>query len=456
MKIHLVSLGCPKNQVDGETMLARMVEAGHQIVASPELADVIVVNTCGFIRAAQRESVEALLEAVEHKNAGTVRHVIAAGCLAQRNARELLAEIPELDAALGTGSTGEVATVLDEVMAGSRPGLVGPPGFLPDGIAPRVLTTPPWTAYLKVSEGCDNRCAYCAIPDLRGPHRSRPLPDLVAEARQLSAAGVREITLVGQDLTRWGSDLPGRPQLPDLLKAIAGAEGPHWLRLHYLHPARVDIRLLETMAAYPSICHYLDLPMQHGSDRVLGAMGRGTTAEHLRAVIAGARRVMPDVAIRSSFIVGFPGETAADFQGLRRFIYEVRLDWAGVFAYSREEGTPAGRLTGQVPAHTKIRRRALALALQRGISRSQSAAQIGRRLEALVEGRPRRVPVPDGTVADCVSARSYREAPSVDGTVQIRVAPGQLPPAPGTFVWARVFAAGPYDLYADTETASGG
>ena len=453
MRVCLISLGCPKNQVDGEVMLAALTAQGHTIAARPELAETVIVNTCGFIRAAQQESVNAILEMARLKQRGRLRHVIATGCLTQRYGAELLADIPELDAVVGTGGPADLDQVLSAVAGDERVSAIGAAGFLPDGVAPRLLSTPPWSAYLKVSEGCDNRCAYCVIPDLRGAHRSRPVAHLQAEVAQLVAAGVNEVTLVGQDLTRWGSDLPGTPDLADLLQALAGQDAPHWLRLHYLHPARVDDRLLSTIGQLDRVCKYLDLPMQHGSDPVLTAMRRGTTASGLKHLVARARELMPGVAIRSSFIVGFPGETDADFLALRTLMRDISVDWAGVFAYSREEGTPAATMADQVPQRTKARRRARAMALQRGISRRRSAAQLGRTLELLVEGPPRLIRQPDGLMADCVVARSYREAPGVDGSVFLRVAPGHPAPAPGTFVDGLIVAADAYDLYAVADSS---
>ncbi len=449
MRVCLVSLGCPKNLVDGETILGQLGLAGHEIAATPDLADVVIVNTCGFIRDAQRESIDTILEMARKKSEGRLLRVLATGCLAQRSGAELLAEIPELDGAVGTGGIGAIADVLAAVAAGERVLSSGPPGFLPEGVAPRLLVTRPWTAYLKISEGCDNRCAYCVIPDLRGPHRSRPAAHIRTELEQLVAAGVREVTLVGQDLTRWGGDLPGRPVLADLLEQLDIAQGPRWLRLHYLHPARVDDRLLETIARLKSVCNYLDLPMQHGSSRILAAMRRGTTPDDLLRLAGRARETIPGVAIRTSFIAGFPGETEADFEQLLRLMRRVSADWAGVFSYSREEGTPAAEMPDQVPARLKIRRRALAMALQRRVSRRQASRLLGQHLPVLVETPRQEVRLPDGMPAMAVGGRSYREAPDVDGQVWLRIAPGNEAPEAGSFVTARPFANGPYDIFAD-------
>lgn len=458
-------------------MLGLLGMAGHQIAAGPSLADLVVVNTCAFIKDAQRESVDVLLEMVDLKRRGRLRYLIASGCLAQRHPEELLQELPELDAVVGTGQVAAVPQLVASLDSGgrgrSRPALVEGLGYLPSGAAPRLLTTPPWTAYLKVSEGCDNRCAYCVIPSLRGPHRSRPGPDLVAEARQLAAMGVRELVLVGQDLTRWQGEGPAEGpaegpgpgqregggeagpgagvtpiRLPGLLAALAAVPGLRWLRLHYLHPARVDRELLRAMASEPKVCRYLDLPAQHGDDAVLAAMGRGLGADSMLAVAREARRWMPDLALRTTVITGFPGEDVRAFRRLLSFLHRLEPAWGGAFAYSLEAGTPAATMGPMVPSRVRSRRRGLAMRLLQRLSARAQREQVGRRLELLIETTPRPVPWPGSGHRPAVSGRTYREAPGVDGQVHLEVGPGQAAPPPGQFVEVLIVAAGPYDLYA--------
>jgi len=457
VRVNLVSLGCAKNLVDGETMLGLLCSQGHELAGSPELADVVLVNTCGFVLPAQKESVDTILEFAALKRDGLLRYLVVTGCLAQRSADELVAEIPEIDAILGTGSIEQVGAAFEALEALDRRvgGLdrealrfVGEAGHVPAGVLPRVQTTPPWTAYLKISEGCDNRCRYCVIPALRGPHRSRSAADLLDEVRGLTATGTKEIVLIGQDLTRWGQDLAGGPaSLASLLADLSELPGVEWLRLQYLHPARVGSELLQAMAQLPKVCKYLDLPVQHGDDAVLAAMGRETTAAELLDTVALARRLMPEVAIRTSFIVGFPGETSTAFAAAMSFLRRLAPDWTAVFAYSRETGTPAATMTPQVPARSKIRRRAEMLSLARRLSRRRNRDFVGRKLRVLVETGVHLVDWAGGRQLPAVSGRSERDAPGVDGQVHIAVPEGAAPPEPGTFLLVEITAAGAYDLY---------
>lgn len=457
MRINLVSLGCAKNLVDGETMLGLLCSQGHELAGSPELADVVLVNTCGFVLPAQRESIDTVLELAALKRSGVLRYLVVTGCLAQRSAAELAAEIPEIDAILGTGSIEQISAALEALRAADRQAgghergalrFVGQAGHVPVGVLPRVQTTPPWTAYLKISEGCDNRCRYCVIPALRGPHRSRPAADLLDEVRGLSAAGTKEIVLIGQDLTRWGQDLVDRPaSLASLLEGLSQVPGVEWLRLQYLHPARVDSELLQAMARLPKVCKYLDLPVQHGDDAVLAAMGRETTSAELLDTVALARRLLPEVAIRTSFIVGFPGETSTAFAVAMSFLRRMAPDWTAVFAYSREAGTPAAAMTPQVPVRTKIRRRAEMLSLTRRLSRRRNRELLGCKLRVLVETGVHLVDWAGERQLPAVSGRSERDAPGVDGQVHVAVTEGARPPKPGTFLLVEITAAGAYDLY---------
>lgn len=447
MRVCLTSLGCFKNLVDGESLLGLLGTAGHEFVSMPGDADAVIVNTCGFIRQAQRESIERILEIAALKRNGRPL-VIVSGCLAQGWGAELLREMPEVDAVLGTGALGEVVHALELAAQGERNAFLGPPGYLPETAPPRLLSTPPWTAYVKISEGCDNRCRYCLIPYLRGPNRSRPAERVLEEVNALVERGVREIVLVGQDLTRYGEDLRPGIRLPGLLRSMAALRGIRWIRMHYLHPARVDRELLETIAGETAVCAYLDLPMQHGDDGILAAMGRGITARQMLALLDEARSLIPGVAVRTSMMTGFPGETERAFRRMLSLMQRAACDWAGVFAFSPQEGTPAARMPAQVPALTRIARRAKAMALQRRISRNANQGLIGREMEILVETRPHTMEVEGRGSWPAVAGRSYREAPEVDGRVHVLLEGTDPPPEPGSFVRARVVRAGPYDVYA--------
>lgn len=433
-RIALVSLGCDKNRVDGEVMLGLLERAGYQITAEPE-ADIILVNTCAFIQDAKQESIEAILETARYRGNGRCRVLLATGCLAQRYPDELLRDIPELDGVVGTGEVGRVVDIVRRAATGERVREVGPPGFLGREVLPRVPSGSPFTAYLKISEGCDNRCLYCVIPQLRGPYRSREASVLVREARALAARGAREIVLVAQDTTRYGSDLKERTSLTDLVSRLAALEGVAWIRLLYCYPSGITFELVELMAREPRLCRYLDIPLQHASDRVLRRMGRSTMSYDLRKLILFLRSAIPGLTIRSTFMVGFPGETEADFEELLGFLKAMKLDRAGFFAYSREEGTPAARMPDQVPPEVKRERLERAAAVQREVSRALNRARVGSEVTVLVEGRK----------GEQYYGRSEADAPDIDGRVFLSAASDL---EPGTFVRARITGAGPYDLRA--------
>ncbi|ACA59353.1 30S ribosomal protein S12 methylthiotransferase RimO [Candidatus Desulforudis audaxviator] len=433
-RIALVSLGCDKNRVDGEVMLGLLERAGYQITAELE-ADIILVNTCAFIQDAKQESIEAILETARYRGNGRCRVLLATGCLAQRYPDELLRDIPELDGVVGTGEVGRVVDIVRRAATGERVREVGPPGFLGREVLPRVPSGSPFTAYLKISEGCDNRCLYCVIPQLRGPYRSREASVLVREARALAARGAREIVLVAQDTTRYGSDLKERTSLTDLVSRLAALEGVAWIRLLYCYPSGITFELVELMAREPRLCRYLDIPLQHASDRVLRRMGRSTMSYDLRKLILFLRSAIPGLTIRSTFMVGFPGETEADFEELLGFLKAMKLDRAGFFAYSREEGTPAARMPDQVPPEVKRERLERAAAVQREVSRALNRARVGSEVTVLVEGRK----------GEQYYGRSEADAPDIDGRVFLSAASDL---EPGTFVRARITGAGPYDLRA--------
>lgn len=383
--IGMVSLGCAKNQTDSETMLGILAERGHRLVADPKAADVIVVNTCGFIESAKQESIDTLLEMAQYKD-GRCKILIAAGCLAERYHDEILQELPEVDAVVGTGDYDKIAEVVEQALGGERPLLYGNMDRTPEEGLPRVLTTPAYTAYLKIADGCDNRCTYCAIPMIRGRFRSRRIEDIVAEARELAAAGVKELILIAQDTTRYGADLYGEYALDRLLEELCTVEGIYWIRVHYYYTEAVTERLIDVMAAHEQICNYVDMPIQHINDTILRRMARRTNRAEIEEKIRMIREKMPDVTIRTSLIVGFPGETEEQFEELYQFVKDVRFDRLGAFAYSQEEGTPAAAFEGQVAEDVKAARLEQLMALQQEISRARNQEKIGTELEVLVEG----------------------------------------------------------------------
>lgn len=418
--IHLVSLGCPKNRVDSEVMLGIAEQCGHRHVADPAAADVIVVNTCGFIDAARRESIETLLELIPHRTEGRCRKLVVTGCLSQRYPEELAAELPEVDHFLGSSD----APRLREVLANRAPRVaVGSPmDWLVRASDPRRLTTPGATAYVKLAEGCNRRCAFCVIPTLRGRQRSRSPADLVVEAEALAAAGVRELCLVAQDSVAYGRDLTPPVALDEVVAKLAEVAGIDWVRLHYLYPEVLSPALLELFAEHPRVLAYVDLPLQHASDAMLRRMRRGHGAARIRRLLDQLRRRVPGVVIRSAFIVGHPGETEADFAELCDFLRAAELDRVGVFRYSDEPGTAAFAQPDKVPARLAARRARQLMALQRRISRRRLRALLGSELDVLVTG-------PSEEHELVMVGRYYGQAPEIDGVVYLsgaEVAPGEL------------------------------
>jgi ribosomal protein S12 methylthiotransferase len=429
-KVGIASLGCAKNQVDSERLLADLVQEGYEIVASPHEADILVVNTCGFIEAAKEESIDTILEFATYKNKGQLKKLIVVGCLAQRYPTELRDEIPEIDAVVGTGELGRLAEILRTVDEGERIVAVGTPGG--SGAGPRIPLTGSGTAFLKIAEGCNNHCSYCVIPMLRGPLVSRPEEELVEEARFLARKGAREIAVVAQDTTSYGLDLYKELRLASLLRKLAAVKEVEWLRVLYLYPERITEELLTVMAQEEKICHYLDIPVQHASDKILRAMGRASRRAGLEKLFDQIRKVLPDAALRTTFIVGFPGESDEDFDELIRFIREQEFDWVGAFPYSLEEGTPAAQLPYQVCREVKNDRLDRLLRIQRSISLKRNRAWLGKTLTVLVEraGEKRAV------------GRCFRQAPEVDGVTHIRA--GGL--VPGVFVPIKIERVGIYDM----------
>jgi ribosomal protein S12 methylthiotransferase len=430
-KVGLVSLGCPKNLVDSEVMLGRLRLQGHELVADPSEADVIVVNTCAFIDRAKQESIDAVLEMAEVKKRKGARLVVT-GCLVQRYNAELRREIPEIDATLGTD---QVEQIGGAVLGPTSLTAEQAPRWIYDHTSPRVLSTPRHMAYVKISEGCDYTCSFCIIPKLRGRHRSRTQDDVVAEARALAAQGVRELVLVGQDTTRYGLDLGRENALAGLLRALGAVDGIRWIRVMYAYPSTLSEAVLRAIAEEAKVVKYVDIPLQHASDRILRAMRRPFGRKHLIGLVERARALVPGIALRTSFIVGFPGESREDFEVLLAFVREAEFDNLGVFTYSDEEGTAAFGRQGQVPARVKESRRRRLMETQQRIALRKNRARVGQRLEVLVEG-----PHPETDLL--LSGRHAGQAPDIDGS--FLVTDGTAPA--GSFVLCEVTEAHPYDL----------
>ncbi|MCI9414795.1 MAG: 30S ribosomal protein S12 methylthiotransferase RimO [Clostridiales bacterium] len=436
-KVGMVSLGCPKNQMDAEQMLARLREAGIELTADAGQADVVIVNTCGFIEDAKKESIENILEFAQLKEEGQIRKIVVTGCLAQRYQDELVAELPECDGVLGLGANADIVEAVRKVMEGEK--TVRFPGrdcWTLDG--PRLLTTPGFFAYLRVGDGCNNRCAYCAIPLIRGPLRSRAMDDVVEEARTLAAAGVKELILVAQDLTLYGSEKGGPSKLPELLDKLCEIDGIRWIRLLYCYPEHIDDRLLSVIAAQDKIVKYMDIPIQHCSEKVLAAMHRSGGGKQLKALIRHIRERVPGIVLRTTVMTGFPGEGKPEFEELCEFVGEMRFERLGCFAFSPEEGTPACTMEGQVSDRVKNRRRDIVMETQSRIAGQYNEAQVGKTLTVLAEGFDR--------IAGCWFGRSEADAPDIDGKVFFTVPEGGKKPRPGDFVRVRVDETLDWDL----------
>lgn len=430
--LYMMTLGCPKNRVDSEVMLGSLQHRGYQLVQEPEAADVIVVNTCAFLKAAEKESVDNILELAEYKKSGQCSTLVVTGCLVQRHGEALSKELPEVDHFLGTSAYVQIGDLL---AAEASPRQVIPdPEYIHTASVPKVNSMPGYTAYLKISEGCDNKCAFCIIPKLRGLQRSRPIADIVKEAEQLADQGVLELNLVAQDLTAYGHDLPGKPKLHDLLKELVKVD-VRWIRLHYAYPRVFPDELIDVIASEPRIAKYLDMPLQHASDRLLRSMKRGRESAWLKQLVTKIRSRVPGLTFRTSMIVGLPGETEEDFELLKTFVKDLRFERLGVFQYSDEEGTAAYEMEGKVPRRTIERRWRELMAIQKRISREQNKAMIGQRLEVLVEGRS---PETDLLLV----GRHQGQAPDIDGNVYINDGMAY----PGELVTVEVTEAHDYDL----------
>lgn len=444
--VGLIGLGCAKNRVDGEVMLGLLQQAGYQVMAEPEQADTIIIHTCGFIGAAKEESIDTILEAAEWRRQG--KRLVVTGCLVQRYAQDLAQELPEIDALMGTADLNRIVEVCDQLTAvPSTPPRrtsrrtpiqpkvwLGDPPYLYEADTPRLLSTPGHYAYIKVAEGCSYRCAFCSIPSMRGDQRSRPIESIVQEAHNLAAQGVKEVILISQNTTAYGRDLYGKAALPSLLRELAKVEGIAWIRFLYAYPADVRDDVIAVMAAEPKLCKYLEMPLQHCHARVLKAMNRGGGRTELETLITRLRQSIPGVTLRTTFIVGFPGETAAEFRDLEAFVEWARFERMGAFTYSQEEDTPAGSMPGQITPRLKERRRHRLMERQREISWAYQQTLIGQRLHVLVDRFAEEERMWEG--------RYEGQAPEIDGVVYLR---GEKI-APGMFVQVEVTEATEYDL----------
>lgn len=387
MKLALISLGCSKNLVDSEHYLGILSKRkGMELTSEIPEADIVIVNTCGFIGDAKEESIQTILEVSEFKETGNLKKIIVAGCLAQKYSEEILKELPEVDAVIGTGDVDKIEKVVDEILAGKKAVETKNMTFLANANTDRVLTTAPHTAYLKISEGCNRACTYCIIPQMRGRLRSRSIEDIVEEAKRLVASGVREINLLAQETTEYGIDLYGDKKLAALMKELCKIEGLKWLRTYYMHPEYVTDELIEVMKSEDKICKYFDVPIQHVSDNILRNMARAKNGEQVKSVLNRIRKAIPDATIRTTLIVGFPGETEENFQELKEYVKEFEFDYAGVFKYSREEDTVAYNLPDQVPEEIKERRYAELVNLQSEIAERKNRKFLGQEIEVMIDG----------------------------------------------------------------------
>ena len=434
-KILFVSLGCDKNLVDSEMMLGLLAAGGYAFTDDESEADIVVVNTCCFIGDAKEESINTILEMAQLKESGTIELLIVAGCLAQRYREEIQKEIPEVDAVIGTTAIDEIVMTIEELYRGVRQNRYRSLEQKPLTGVERIVTTGGHYAYLKIAEGCDKHCTYCIIPKVRGAYRSVPMESLLAEARRLAEQGVRELILVAQETTVYGQDLYGHKALPELLRGLCAIDGLYWIRLLYCYPEEIDDELIRTIRDEPKICHYLDLPVQHASDRILRRMGRRTDKKALRDIIGKLRREIPDICLRTTLISGFPGETQEEHEELLAFVEEMQFDRLGVFAYSQEEDTAAADMPDQIPEEVKQARRGEIMERQQRIAFAAADRMAGVCVTAMIEGRI--------AEEDAYVARTYKDAPGVDGFLFINT---QRELMTGDFVKVKITASNEYDL----------
>lgn len=429
-------MGCSKNLVDAEHMLGILSEHGFEIVENEEDADVIIVNTCTFIESAKNESIECILELSQYKNSGSCKALIVTGCMAQRYKEQILSEMPEVDAVIGTNEYDKIADVIAELDNDKTDILWCGAGCPDEQNMPRIRTTPSYTAYLKIAEGCDNHCTYCVIPSIRGRYKSRKIEDIVSEAEKLVSDGVRELVVIAQDTTAYGKDIYGEFCLPKLLKKLCSIEKAEWVRVHYCYPELMTDELIDVFKTEPKLCNYFDIPIQHCSDKILKRMGRRTNKAQIIGLIDKIRREIPNAAIRTSLIAGFPGESESDFEELCDFVREVRFERLGVFAYSREEDTPAYGFDNQIDEDEKERRRDLIMMIQSEIAEEQNAKKINSVVRVLVEGKDE--------IIKSFYGRTYADSEEIDGKVFFK---SDRNPLPGEFVNVKVEQTMEYDLF---------
>lgn len=431
-KVGMISLGCPKNQVDGEVLLAKLADAGFKIVNTIEDSDIMIVNTCGFIEAAKTEAIETILEVAEYKKAGIVSAIVVTGCLAERYKDDVLSELPEVDAVVGIGANSDIVKVCQKALCGISTANFPNKCYLPLN-EKRMLSTPPHWAYLKIAEGCDNRCAFCAIPGIRGKFRSRPMDEVIAEAKTLAAKGIKEVILIAQDTTKYGQEIYGEYKLAALLKELVKIDGIEWIRLYYCYPQRITDELIEVIRDNEKICSYIDVPLQHSDATVLRNMRRVGTGEDYKALIAKMRKEIPDLALRTTLMVGFPGETDEQFENLCAFIKDVKFDRMGCFAFSPEEDTPAYDMVNQLDDDVKNHRQEILMDLQYGISESLNKSRVGKTYKVIVDS------VKDNV---CVG-RSYMDSPEIDTGITFSSTPDIKI---GDFVNVKITDVDGYDL----------
>lgn len=434
-KVAIVTLGCEKNLVDSDMMAHLIDEKGYELVENPEEATVVIVNTCGFIDAAKEESVNKILDMAELKETGKLKSLVVAGCLTQRYKEDILNEIPEVDGIVGTGDFMSITGIIEESLEGKRPIFVGNPIFTYEDVVKRKVKEGTYSAYIKIAEGCDNACTFCSIPLMRGGFRSRTIESILEEARHLAAQGIVEVSLIAQDSTNYGTDIyDGKLMLPELLNRLSEVDGIQWIRLHYAYPGFFTDELIHTFATNPKVCKYVDMPLQHSEDHILKRMRRPGRQTDIRALVAKIRAQVPDVALRTSLIVGFPGETEEDFARLSEFVKDIRFDRLGVFTYSNEDDTPASRLPDHVEEETKEKRANLLMEIQREVAGDRNSRFVGQVLEVLIERYEGR--------NDIYVGRTQYDAPEIDGEVFVSGFKGEL----GSIAKVKITHSFEYDL----------
>lgn len=432
-KIGVVSLGCPKNLVDTEVILGNLVRYGFQIVNSPHDADVIIVNTCGFIDSAKQEAINTILEMSEYRTKGKCRALIVIGCLVERFKNQIIKEIPEIDAVVRIKEYPEIIEIIKGLLNIKK---YEKNTLLVDDYINRLRSTPPSIAYIKIAEGCDNRCSYCVIPNIRGAYKSREFDEILREARHLASQGVKELTIIAQDTTRYGIDLYGKYRICELLNEMSKISGIEWIRLMYAYPESLSDELIETMAKNDKICKYIDLPIQHINDEILKQMKRRSTTKQIKNLVSKLKEKIPDISIRTSLIVGFPGETNEQFEELYEYVKQERFDRLGVFTYSKQKGTPSSKMASQIPLQVKKSRYSKIMRLQNQISTEINRQFIGKEMQVLIEGTTSR--------GNYYFGRTYRDAPEIDGFVYIKTKKKLVP---GTIDKVKINKATQYDLY---------